>query len=471
MSELPENLLSILERHDLRSFLRRSFTTVNPGTEYQHNWHIDLIADHLTACENGDIKRLIINLPPRYLKSLLVNVAWPAWLLGQDPTRRIISASYSQDLANKHSLDSRLIMRSDWYGMRYPGANISSGQDEKNKFVTTKRGFRLATSVGGTLTGEGGNFLILDDPHNPTHTHSKRMRENTIEWYEKVFASRLDNKKQGVIVIIMQRLHAEDLTGHLLGKNSSGWHVLSIPAYAAEDRSFPSPLNNGDAFSYPAGAVLHESREDLSMLKQIEAELGTFNFAAQYLQSPLHADNGLIKREWLKYYRIQPVGLTHITQSWDMAVKAGDNNDYSSCTTWGETENAYYLLDVFRDKLEYPALKHAVLNQAEKWQPEKILIEDKSSGQSLLQDLNSETRLPLIAINPKYDKFVRFASVTALLESGRVVFPEKAPWLSDFELELFSFPHYPHDDSVDSFSQYLNWARVRKLILPNIRRL
>lgn len=214
----------------LPAFIQKCFHTVNPGTPYLHNWHIDLIAAYLRACERGDIQRLIINIPPRYLKSLCVSVAWPAWLLGHDPSRRIIVSSYAQSLSLKHSLDCRLVMQSEWYRQVFQQTLLASDQNEKGKFLTTRRGMRLATSVGGSVTGEGGNFLILDDPHNPAHIHSDLLRQDTIDWFEQVFTSRLDDKKRGVIILMMQRLHEEDLSGHLLKK--SGWEHLCIPAIA-----------------------------------------------------------------------------------------------------------------------------------------------------------------------------------------------------------------------------------------------
>ena len=466
-----EQLSSLIIRNDLPSFIAKSFATVNPGTQYKHNWHIDLIAEHLLACEKGLTKRLIINIPPRYLKSLTINVAWPAWLLAHNPARRIISASYSQALATKHSLDTRLLINSAWYRKLFPHTRTVADQNEKDKFITTKRGFRLATSVGGTLTGEGGNFLILDDPHNPAHMHSTTMRQQTLNWYEQVFASRLDDKQNGVIVLIMQRLHENDLTGHLLAKNAKNWEYVSIPALAKQTMFFPSPLKKYNGYLFPEKFPLHPDKENAVSLKNTEVELGSFTFSAQYLQNPLPVDNGLINREWLKYYRTPPDNFLCITQSWDTAIKAGANNDYTVCTTWGESDSAYYLLDSYRDRLEFPALRRAIANQAEKWQPDTILVEDKSSGGSLIQDVRMETKLPIIAINPRGDKFMRVAAITALLESGKALFPEKASFMADLEAELLTFPNAPHDDIVDSISQYLNWIKSKNAVKPNIRRL
>ena len=224
------NYKNQIVRGDFASFIKQSFYSVNPATKYLHNWHIDLIAEYLNACEQGEIKRLIINIPPRSLKSIAVSVAWPAWLLGHDPSRRIIAASYSQNLSLKHSLDSRLVMNSAWYKKIFPSVKIASDQNEKAKFVTTKRGFRIATSVGGAITGEGGNFLIVDDAHNPINIMSEVQRQSTLDWFDQTFASRLDDKRQGVFVVVMQRLHEGDLCGHLL--NKGGWEHLKLPAIA-----------------------------------------------------------------------------------------------------------------------------------------------------------------------------------------------------------------------------------------------
>jgi predicted phage terminase large subunit-like protein len=443
----------ILVKNDYLSFLQKCFYTTNPATKFLPNWHLELIAKKLLACERGEIKRLIINMPPRYMKSICITVAWPAWLLGRNPARRIISASYSQQLALKHALDTRLIVNSNWYRQLFPKLVISPDQNEKNKFITTERGYRLATSVEGTLTGEGGNFLILDDPHNPVNIFSRKERESVINWYNQVFATRLDDKQNGVIVIVMQRLHAEDLCGFLHQSNSGNWHEVIIPA-----------INNGIA--------LHEARESYSYLQSLKAELGSYVFSAQYLQRPLAQEGGMIKPEWFHRYNEPPMheSIISITQSWDTAIKSGSSSDYSVCTTWAEvTGKGHFLLDVIRIKAEYPMLKRIIIEQAHKYQPETILMEDKASGQSLLQDLRQasalKSPLPLVPILPKFDKITRMAKASSMIEGGIVHIPARAinyPWLNDFEMELYTFPNSAHDDICDSLSQYLNWASAKK---------
>src|ERR1700722_1234656 len=219
-----------LLRTRLAAFTQKTFRTVDPGTPYLHNWHVDLISEYLEACTRREVTRLIINIRPRSLKSVSVSIAWPAWLLGKNPSERIVAASYSDRLALKHSVDCRLVLQSEWYRRVFPSVILTGDQNEKSKFVTTARGQRFATSVGGSATGEGGGILIVDDPLNPLQAASKVMREAANNWFDQTFYSRLDNKENGVIVVVMQRLHAEDLTGHLLG--TGGWEHLCIPAVA-----------------------------------------------------------------------------------------------------------------------------------------------------------------------------------------------------------------------------------------------
>ena len=441
-----ENFRSLIYRNDFSSFLQKCFHTVSPGVKYLHNYHIDLIAEHLSACETGEIKRLIINIPPRYMKSLMVNVAWPCWLLGKNTSSRIISTSYSQSLSTKHSLDSRLIVNSPWYHKIFPETLLVKDQNEKDKFVTSKRGFRLATSVGGTVTGEGGNFLILDDPQNPAHIMSLSQREAVISWYEQVFASRLDDKNKGVIVLIMQRLHRDDLSGHLLKKG--GWEHLSIPA-----------INQHKSKEQ----ALHSERESLHQLKMLKEEIGSFAFSAQYQQNPIPQQGGMIKPEWLRRYKKAPEQEIEIKiQSWDTAIKSKDHNDYSACVTLSKSNGNFYIDDVSRYKLEYPELKRQILANAEKYKPDSILIEDKASGQSLIQELKFETQLPVIAINPKQDKITRAAKTLCLFEAGKIFIPEIASWLADFEAEILSFPSSPNDDQLDALTQALNWLQNKK---------
>lgn len=446
--------LDALLRTRLAAFTQKTFRTVDPGTAYLHNWHIDLVADYLEACTRREIKRLIINIPPRSLKSVSVSIAWPAWLLGKKPSERIVAASYSDRLALKHSVDCRLVIQSEWYRRIFPSVVLTGDQNEKSKFVTTARGQRFATSVGGTATGEGGSFLICDDPLNPLQAASKVMRDAANGWFDQTFYSRLDDKENGVIVVVMQRLHANDLTGHLLAKG--GWEHLSLPA-VAETRTV---INFGRVRkTREPGDLLHAEREGPEAIERAKRDMGSYAFAGQYQQRPAPAEGGIFKSDWFRRFDRPQAQYEQIVQSWDTAYKPGQLNDPSVCTTWGIRQDGFDLLQVVVRRLEYPDLKALVLKQAADWNPGAILIEDKASGQSLLQDLRRETVLPLIAIQPLADKITRASAVSATVEAGRMFLPVQAPWLADFESELLTFPNAPHDDQVDSVSQFLAWAR------------
>jgi predicted phage terminase large subunit-like protein len=449
-----------LLKTDYEAFIEKSFETLCHGREFLPNWHIRLIAEYLEACRTGTIRRLIINMPPRALKSLCVSVAWPAFLLGHNPTSRIIAASYAQGLSLKLSLDSRHLLGTDWYRLLFPHTRLAKDQNTKGKFLTTGRGFRLATSTGGTLTGEGGDYLIVDDPQNPSQAMSTRKRQLAAEWFDHTFASRLDDKQKGVMVLVMQRLHEEDLSGYLLAKG--GWEHLCLPAIA------PAPqLYSIGSYRYERGEgeLLHPAREDAALLARAQQELGAYAFAAQYQQAPYLPEGGMIQRRWLSRYEARPTSFRRIVQSWDTAIKGGSHHDASACITLGEAEGGYYLLEALAFQLEFPALKQAVLSQAGRWQPDAVLVEDAASGQSLLQELRTvpaepgKPPLPLVAIRPKGDKISRVARITALMEAGLLHLPRQAEWLAECEAELLAFPHGRHDDRVDALTQALEWLR------------
>lgn len=443
-----------LLKYDFAAFVGKSLSTVDPGAVYLPGWHIDLIAEYLEAAGRAEITRLIINMPPRSLKSVCVSVAWPAWILGHNPSHRIMAASYASSLAIKHSLDCRLIIGSPWYRRVFPEVLLAHDQNEKHKFMTTRRGFRIATSVGGAATGEGGNFLIIDDPINPAQAMNRNWRDYVNHWFDHTFASRLDDKRTGVIVLVMQRLHRHDLTGHLLDKG--GWRHLSLPAIAAGSGVYDFGRISKRR---EEGDLLHALRENQELMERAKNELGSMAFAAQYQQQPTPEDGAMVRPAWFRRYREPPEVCDRCVQSWDTAIKSDSKHDASACLTFAEKDGVSHLIDVRVMRLEYPQLKRACYALAEQWQPQAILMEDKASGQQLLQDARYETSLPLIARMPKGDKKTRFAAVSALIEAGRLALPEEAPWLADFEAEIFAFPYGSHDDQVDALTQYLDWLR------------
>jgi predicted phage terminase large subunit-like protein len=463
VSRSARKLLNGRLRRDLTCFVQRCVQTVAPGRAYQHNWHIEVIASHLERCLAGEITRLIITLPPRSLKSICTSVAFPAWALGHDPALRIICASYTGDLAAKHARDCRAVMESSWYRGVFPNTRIDPAKNSELEFATRRQGFRLATSVGGTLTGRGGNLLIVDDPLKASDAMSESKRQLANDWFRNTLYSRLDDKSRDRIVIVMQRLHVDDLVGNLLERDE-GWVHLNLPALAEADERFD--LGDGRIFTRAAGEALHPEREPRDTLERIKHTLGSYDFAAQFQQNPVPLGGGLIKWDWFRFYDAPPERQEEdfVTQSWDTASKADEINDYSVCTTWLRRGEDHYLLDVSRSRLEYPYLKQHITDLAKRHQADAVLIEDKGSGIQLIQDLQHEGQVRPIGIIPQQDKVTRMSGQSAKIEAGYVLLPEKAGWLDDFQVEILQFPRGRHDDQVDSLSQYLAWEQTHRPI-------
>ena len=448
--------LDAILRNDFPSFVHKVFLTVVPGEHYFDNWHIYAIAYQLQCVQQGDIKRLLITLPPRSLKSIIVSVAYPAFLLGHDPTLQILCASYSQPLASKMSRDCRLVMASDWYKRIFPKTRLDPHKNTEAEFMTTRGGSRMACSVGGSITGRGGNVIILDDANKADDASSLTALANCNTWYQGTLLSRLNNKTKNPIIAIQQRLHEDDLAGHLL--KAGGWTHLNLPAIAEVDETIPiSPTRNHVRHT---GEALHPDREPLDLLENMKKEAGSYIFAAQYQQRPVPLEGGMVKWSWFDFYTERPAQEpeNRIVQSWDTACKAEDHNDYSVCTTWLIKKKHYYLLNVYRARLEYPDLLKQIKRHAFRYKAKQVLIEDKGAGTSILQELKGSDKFTTVGIEPKGDKQTRLYTVTHIIEGRRVLLLKDAPWLADFRHEMLLFPKGTHDDQVDSVSQFLKWA-------------
>jgi predicted phage terminase large subunit-like protein len=455
-------------RRDLMSFTERSFYELNPQTNFVNSPHIEVLVSKLEACRQGKTRRLIVNLPPRSLKSHAVSVVFPAWLLGHDPTMQIICASYGQDLADKHARDCRTLMASTFYRRLFLNTHLSLEKQSVNEFMTTAQGFRMSTSVGGVLTGRGADLIILDDPLKPDEALSEPRRNAVNEWYDHTLVTRLNNKETGVIIIVMQRLHQDDLVGHVMAQEN--WEGLSFPAIAEDDEIhlIESPLGRR-RWQRKAGEALQPERESLVTLAHMRHTIGDYNFASQYQQNPMPVGGAIIKIEWIRYYELGdlPLRFTHVLQSWDTANKSGELNDFSVCTTWGVSRESKYLLSVFRRRLNYPDLKRAVLEQARQHHADIVLIEDKASGTQLIQDLQFEGLYGIRAYEAPAgtDKILLLYAQTAEFESGRVLLPRSAPWLEAYKSELTTFPGSKYDDQVDSTTQALDYLKTYRSLL------
>ncbi|WP_018322879.1 phage terminase large subunit [Bradyrhizobium sp. WSM2793] len=438
-------------RVDLIAFVMKAFAFLLPGEKYESEWFHQLIALRLNLSV-GQATRQIINAPPRSLKSFLVSVAWPAFRLGQDPTQQFLCGSYSQQLANSLSANCRRIMEAPWYKELFPTRLAKSTEDE---LVTTKGGYRLAISVGGSLTGFGANTIIVDDPLNATGAASDAQRKSCNEWFDRSLMSRLNDKSKGSIIVLMQRLHQQDLTGHLIDRG--GWDHLVLPAIAAQDTTIQ--LQNG-SFVWKEGELL-QARERCDILDDVRTQVGSLVFQTQYLQDPAPDEGNDLKREWLRAYDVLPTRQSgdEIVLSCDTAAKAGDKSNYSTCLVFLiRNRNQYYLIDVWRGKVEFHELSRIMREQAAKHRPNAMLIEDTAMGSPLIADLRQRAGLQgVVAIRPTKDKRSRMSGETAKLQAGSLMLPLTAPWLDDFMLEFVSFPFGKTDDMMDALSQFLTW--------------
>lgn len=437
----------------LRRFIREAWEQVEPVAQFIDNWHIGAICEHLEALTTGQIQKLVINVPPGHMKSLTCAVFWLSWWWVKEPWIRALHASYANELSGRDSRKTLSLLASPWYQQRY-GDRFALTKQTEHRIENSRGGLRIASSVGGVGTGERAHVTVNDDLLRANDAHSEAARKSAIEHLRAM-------STRGIVgypyreLLIMQRLHEDDPTGYLL-KADLGFEHLVLPAEYEPHRKCSTSIGFADPRTEEGQALWPEafSKDDLQSQKK---KLGSYGYAGQFQQRPTPVDGGIFKREWWNYHKVEPAKFLRIVQSWDTAFKKGQDNDNSVCSTWGVTESMWYLLDVWKGKLEFPELKRQAIALAAKWKPNTILMEDAASGQSLIQELRRETVLPIIAVRVDRDKIARAYAVTPLIESGRVSLPEESQWLADFLNELTVFPNGAHDDQVDSITQALDY--------------
>lgn len=424
------------------------------GDVFIESWHHREIADALRKVETGEIANLLINCPPRYTKTELVVINWMAQSIARNPKAKFIHLSYSDDLALDNSAKTKEIVLSEPYQELWP-VRLKQDSKSKQKWYTEQGGGVYATAAGGAVTGFGagataeeddGQFygaIIIDDPLKPDDARSAAMRQAVNDRLNNTIKSRR-NSRRTPIVIIMQRLHEDDMSGFVLaGKMGEPFHHLKLAA-----------LDEGRAL-WP----LKHTVEELEAMREHDR----MTFASQYQQEPVPPEGAVYKLEWFaRHHNLpQPPNRTMVVHSWDTAFKKGDHNDPSVCTVWHITPTLYYLAEVHHGRWEYHEVRKRAFDLGNQQKPDAILIEDKASGQSLIQELRAGSTLPVIAIEPERDKETRAKTTAAIVEAQKVSLPITAPWLADYEAEMMNFPHGKHDDRVDSTSQFLRWMRDR----------
>ena len=476
--ELLEEKRRRLARNDLNAFCRYIEIPGVPVSDsddcdefYPDNVtpaeHHILLNNALMQVERGYIKRLMVFMPPGSAKSTYATVTFPTWAMGRRAGRNIISASYGSDLATKFGRKCRQIVRGRHYSEIF-GCGLVQDNKAADDWSITNGSTYMSGGILSGITGNRADGLVIDDPLKGREAaDSPVIRDKIYEEYRSSLRTRL--KPRGFIVIIQTRWHEDDLSGRILPKEWNGesgwinsrdgepWYVICLAAQC-EQPNDPLGRQIGEWLWTDWFTPEHWERERIVQ--------GERNWGSLYQQTPKPTDGGIFKRRWPQSYNTPPAeGL--VIQSVDTGNKPGELNDPSVCGTWIITRHGYYLVDIWRDQVDFPTLKRTTKNLFAKWQPAGVIIEDKASGQQLIQELRAETRIPVIAFDPTPhgDKIMRANSVSPIVESGMLYLPEEAPWLFDFESEFFSFPLSTKKDQVDMVSQFLRWAHKNTVSL------
>jgi predicted phage terminase large subunit-like protein len=469
----------------LREFVSQAWPVVEPSTPFVPNWHIDAIIEHLEAVSRSQIRNLLINVPPRHMKSLLVSVFWPVWEWIRWPQRRWLFSSYGAQLSIRDSIKCRRLIESPWYQARWSNRfALTSDQNTKGRFDNDRSGYRLSTSVGGAATGEGGDRIVCDDPHNVQEAESDSVRKNALEWFDVVLSTRVNDPKTSSKIVVMQRCHQQDLSGHLL--EQGGWEHLCLPA-EFEGPPCVTSIGWSDPRTQP-GELLWPERFGPAEIEESKRSLGSYAAAGQLQQRPSPAGGGIFKRHWFKYFQPRGMNLPPVLvrlpdgttmsipaievpqmadaiQSWDCAFKDLETSDYVVGQVWGRKGSLYFLGHQVRGRMDFPATMNAVREVSRAW-PRAFakLIEDKANGSAVIQMLSNE--IPgIIPVNPLGGKIARAQAVSPLIEAGNVYLPHPsyAPWVDNFIEECAAFPNGAHDDQVDAMTQALiRWNMVQE---------
>jgi predicted phage terminase large subunit-like protein len=458
MRVIKSRILEAVYRTDFLSFFHSCFDLLEPGSTLKMNWHHEAMAYHLELVRRGVIKRLIIVAPPRILKSLMASVAFPAYVLGCDPTARIIGISYGADLQVMFNNQRRTVINSPHYRRLFPGVELS--KNTESEFHTTQGGCCYAKSVESGVTGLGGGLLIIDDYQKAQDMDSETRRSSTNKLYYSTIASRLDNQHTGAIVVVGQRLHPDDLIGVLL-RSPEQWTVLLLPAIAEKDE--PIPIGPGRWHWRRVGDLLHPEQLSHQTLEARKIENPEI-YAAQYQQSPIPPGGFMIKRDHIQYCDELPRRTSSATylQSWDPAQKPGEMNSRSACLDILVQDNKYFIASAVAGQWEYHDLERLVLSRAENQKPDAILIEDTSFGTALIGALKQKG-LKVVAVKPEGDKKTRLLRQMSKFTNRQVIVLRSAPGRADLETELFAFPGGHRDDFVDALTQALDYKHVRYL--------
>lgn len=457
----------------LKDFVREAWKVLEPVSTLVWNWHLDLICDYLTLIRDNQFRNLgpelegiIFNVPPRTMKSLLISVFFPIWVWTTDPSRRFMFVSYSEKLSTQHSVFRRSVIESAWYQKNWNSVfSLSRDQNVKSHYENSARGTMFSTGMQATATGMGGDILIFDDPLNPEQAISQVEREAVNLRFDTTFRSRINDPATGVKIIIMQRLHELDLTGHVLARESSRWKHVSLPAVAHKDKMWNSP--SGELLATrKAGDLLWPERLPQSFLDSQRVGMGSWAFNGQYQQTPAPLDGGIIKRQWVRFYRQLPEKFEFMVQSWDCTFSGGSDNDFVAGQVWARSGGKYFMLPYRTyERLDFGPTMAAIKACHGKFpQGHAVLIEDKANGPAIISELQKEIA-GVVAVNPEGGKIARAQATAPLWEAGSIELPDPqvfgCTWIEDYLHNICAFPKAAHDDDMDATSQALIYMRSR----------
>jgi len=438
---------------DLLAFLERAFREIDPRGDLQVADYVLHVNDVLERVSEGKDTRVILNLPPRHLKSIQASVVWPAWLLGQDPKLRIAVVSHSQALARDLSIKTLRLMDADFYRDVFPQTRLRDDRRQAMDFETIQSGGRYAASFETGITGRGFDLIIVDDAISAHAVRSSAERDRVNETFDTMVASRLDDQLRGAMVIVGQRLHENDLTGYLLAKG--GWKHVCLPLVAEETSTIQI---GGRLWVRNPGDVLLPALWPANVVAQTRAAVGEAIFSAQYQQNPSAAIGELIKPNQLRKYDELPPSANRVTLSWDTAVKTGPNTSYTACLVFATDGTRHYVVDVLRARLDPVQARDAALRLIAQYRPRAILVEDASSGPGLAKMLEEHHHRCQLWPTAGLNKEERLEPHLHMFSEGRVLIKNNQAWTTELASELLSFPFSRHDDQVDAMTQYLNWA-------------
>ena len=428
---------------------------LEPGRPFVDNWHVEAICEHLEAVSRGEIQNLLINIPPRHTKSLLVSVFWPCWEWGplQRPDLRYINSSYAGHLSIRDNLKSRTLIQSGWYQARWGSVfTLRDDQNTKVKFENDHHGFRLASFVGGG-TGDGGDRIICDDPNNVTDVESDTIRNSTNEWWDLQMYNRITNVKTAARVMIMQRTHMNDLSGHVL--ETGGWTLLKLPTrFESTHRCTTVYANGTKTWSDPRkkdGELLNPALWDEEAIDQEEKRLKTFGFSGQHQQEPVPKGGGQFQRSWFTIEEALPTDFVETTRFWDTAATEG-GGDWTAGVKMGRRQNGdVWIIDV-KHKQFSSGKVHELIRQTAQVDGVHCVVREEEEPGASGKTVTMDRARKLFGYNYKGVRAtgrpeIRCEPFSAACEAG-TVYVLKRPWTEDFLDEMCHFPRATHDDQV-----------------------